>query len=307
MSFEKKKFDKFFKLLDLTKKNVKTEIKNGVKNLISFMNTTKIPNYKKTEVLSFMKENWEDMLNSEYRVTTHRREKIYEILNILEGNLETTKRQSREKPEPNFYESGKHINSDSTGLSSKGFKEFGNMDKDILDRGKKDYIKNFPKSSPPKKEMKTNLINLDTSRDNLIVSRAHFNPKAAQIRSMAILNSENKENMGFGDDYLKSKLRKYDLSKMSKISGFKDPLRSKISDYADIDMELRTFKGGNYPYTLDNIREEGDSFEHYSHHHHNHHDYLHKYHHHHLPPHVDLETSSNRNQNRGFNQYLQDD
>jgi hypothetical protein len=138
--------------------------------------------------------------------------------------------------------------------------------------------------------MKTNLINLDTSRDNLIVNRAHFNPKAAEIRSMAILNDENKENIGsFEDELLKSKLRQ----KLSNISGFKDPLRSKLTDYGEMELDIRSIKHGNYPYTLDNIREEESSFEHY-----NHHNYVQKY------GDMDLETSSNRNQNRGFNQYL---
>lgn len=76
--------------------------------------------------------------------------------------------------------------------------------------------------------------------------------------------------------------------KMSKISGFKDPLRSKISDYGDLEIDLGSIKAAN-PYTLSDILEE-ESYE-------NH--YKPEY------GHADLETSSNRYQNRGFNQYLQ--
>ena len=58
LKFEKKKFDKFFKMLDFAKKNIRSEIKNGMKGLISTINITKIPDYKKNQILSFLKENW---------------------------------------------------------------------------------------------------------------------------------------------------------------------------------------------------------------------------------------------------------
>ena len=89
------------------------------------------------------------------------------------------------------------------------------------------------------------------------------------------------------------KSREAAYHKMSKISGFKNPLRSKLTEYDDdaeeIDlMSLENHHKRNNPYNLANIREE-NSFDQYN---------AEGY----GPP--DLETSSNRFQNRGFNQYL---
>jgi hypothetical protein len=167
---------------------------------MSTINITKIPDYRKNQILSQLKENWQDALNNDYRVTINRREKIYEMLNILEGDLES-KRTSRINP--NFYaDKSMNLNlnaTDDTNIpGKKGFNARSIENNDFLNikAGKK--LKNFPKSSPPRNnEMKTNLINLDTSRDQLGASNLNFNPQAAQIRSMAILNSENKENQGF--------------------------------------------------------------------------------------------------------------
>ena len=135
-------------------------------------------------------------MNNEYRVTINRRDKIYELLNVLEGEIETKRNESIS---PHFYEDKSDLAfsmklSDLTNAEKPSFNAHTVEENAFLNpfnrKQGKGGVDDFPKSSPPSKsEIKTNLVNLDTSRDQ------EFYHKLDSRVLVNRLQEQNKENL----------------------------------------------------------------------------------------------------------------
>lgn len=174
---------KVFKIFENTKKNIKNEIKKALHLIISFLKSTYFEESKKMNLqsyLDFLSKEWKESLDNEYRVTTNRREKLYDLVNILEADYNT---QKNSKIEPNFYRESTVAKSGFFAQSMSKYTGYTKQEEKLAGHGKEN-------------DNKTNLLHMDTSRDKIQVNFLRTNRGSSDVSDFLLPNSEYSKQIG---------------------------------------------------------------------------------------------------------------
>ena len=207
LKYKKSAFDQFFKMLEMTKKNIRTDLKKSVLLITNPIRTSKLPEFEKTDILKKLHRLWKSGLDDDYRVTTNRREKLYDLLSIIEGEVDYQNLSSRTNRDvPTNIKQLMSIQTESD--PQQPLSGLTKLRNERMVKEKENF-------------RKTNLLHMDTTRDENYASQTE------QVCSYKYSKTSNRFS-----------LRRNGINNelnFSRISGFRDPFKgnSPIQDASE--------------------------------------------------------------------------